>query len=139
MNKFTVVSTPSARSANLWLRILRQQVTGNHSRAGALWDKLKPYQRDMLIFAARLPKSATKRLWREFTREDMRAIYRGLKRLFILKATFDGCPESDFIPAADWIELGIYPKVINESDSKNNHVVTELNNKAELLNKILNH
>ncbi|PHI29226.1 hypothetical protein [Budvicia aquatica] len=137
MNKLTVVSTPSARSADVWLSILRQQVTGNHSRAGALWDKLKPYQRDMLIFAARLPKSATKRLWREFTREDMRAIYRGLKRLFILKAIFDGCPESDFIPAADWGGLSINPKEINQS--KTNNVVAELNNKAELLNKILNH
>ncbi|WP_179038538.1 hypothetical protein [Limnobaculum xujianqingii] len=138
MNKIAV-STPSGRSADVWLSILRQQVTGNHSRAGALWDKLKPYQRDMLIFAARLPKSATKRLWREFTREDMRAIYRGLKRLFILKATFDGCPESDFIPVADWVRLGINPKVISQNDGKINNVVTELNNKAELLNKILNH
>lgn len=135
MNKLSISTSSLVSSSEMWLAHMRKQISGEHSRAARIWKKLKPHQREIIIFSAGLPGSYVHCLWRDFSRSDMRTIRRGIRRLFIIKSEFERCKESDFIPSAEWPATGIKTKEINSQVNYSGC----LEHKAQLVAELKNH
>lgn len=81
-----------------WLRVMRQIITGDPSRAREKWDTLKTEQRLVICQAAQLPEWYSRYKWAELTLNETYAIYKGLREIQNIISCFKGCIAADFKP-----------------------------------------
>lgn len=81
-----------------WLRVMRQIITGDPSRAREKWDGLKSEQRLVICQAAHLPEYYSRYKWIELDFRETYAIYKGLTKIQNIISCFKGCIAADFKP-----------------------------------------
>ncbi|MGT3336471.1 hypothetical protein ACVSUB_05235 [Yersinia enterocolitica] len=80
-----------------WLAIVRNKVTGSHSRARVIWEKLPAQHRGILLHSAGMKSEHCWCMWDDFSREELHQLQRGIQRLRALVDTFGQVGTLDFV------------------------------------------
>ncbi|AJJ02484.1 hypothetical protein BZ21_2730 [Yersinia pseudotuberculosis] len=80
-----------------WLAIVRNKVTGSHSRARVIWEKLPAQHRGILLHSAGMKSEHCRYMWDDFSREELHQLQRGIQRLRALVDTFGQVGSLDFV------------------------------------------
>ncbi|MBW5810489.1 hypothetical protein H0I55_00125 [Yersinia kristensenii] len=80
-----------------WLAIVRNKVTGSHSRARVIWEKLPAQHRGILLHSAGMKSEHCWYMWDDFSREELHQLQRGIQRLRALVDTFGPVGTLDFV------------------------------------------
>ncbi|CNH56756.1 TPA: hypothetical protein ACPY94_000525 [Yersinia enterocolitica] len=80
-----------------WIAIIRNKVTGSHSRARVIWEKLPAQHRGILLHSAGMKSEHCRYLWDDFSREELHQLQRGIQRLRALVDTFGQVGTLDFV------------------------------------------
>lgn len=80
-----------------WIAIIRNKVTGSHSRARVIWEKLPAQHRGILLHSAGMKSEHCRYLWDDFSREELHQLQRGIQRLRALVDTFGQVGSLDFV------------------------------------------
>ncbi|ELX2272911.1 TPA: hypothetical protein ACX4EX_000174 [Yersinia enterocolitica] len=80
-----------------WIAIIRNKVTGSHSRARVIWEKLPAEHRGILLHSAGMKSEHCRYMWDDFSREELHQLQRGIQRLRALVDTFGQVGTLDFV------------------------------------------
>ncbi|CNH37516.1 hypothetical protein [Yersinia kristensenii] len=80
-----------------WIAIIRHKVTGSHSRARVIWEKLPAERRGVLLHSAGMKSEHCNYMWDDFSREELNQLRRGIQRLRMLVDLFGSIGPLDFM------------------------------------------
>lgn len=118
-----------------WLSVCRAKLTGHHSKAKQIWDRMTESRRSVLLHAAGMKSMHCRSEWADFSNRELRQLMRGIQRLKVMVEMFGAVGELDFIQPVQKMPANVERRreaaipMVNDILNARNELKNRINNK----------